>query len=46
MLPVYIYTYLPVLVDLFNKIFNRFNKMASIFVGVPIVFNVFSFKFH
>ena len=23
-----------------------FNKMASIFLGVPIVFNVFSFKFH
>jgi len=23
-----------------------FNKMALIFLGVPIVFNVFSFKFH
>ena len=30
----------------FGRFILIFNKMALIFLGVPIVFNVFSFKFH
>jgi len=37
--------YLHVLTN-FGRFALLFNKMASIFLGVPIVFNVSSFKFH
>jgi len=37
--------YLHILTD-FGRFVLIFNKMASIFLGVPIVFNVSSFKFH
>ena len=30
----------------FGRFILIFNKMALIFLGVPIIFNVFSFKFH
>ena len=30
----------------FGGVILIFNKMALIFLGVPTVFNVFSFKFH
>ena len=30
----------------FGRFILIFNKMALIFLGVPIVFNIFSFKFH
>ena len=30
----------------FRSIYLNINKMALIFLGLPIVFNVFSFKFH
>jgi len=29
----------------FGRFVLIFNKMASIFLGVPIIFNVYSFKF-
>jgi len=30
----------------FGQLILIFNKMALIFLGVPIVFNIFTFKFH
>jgi len=30
----------------FDRFILIFNKMALIFLGVPIVFNVFAFRFH
>ena len=42
MLPVYIYTYL----TNFGRFVLIFNKMALIFLGVPIIFNFSSFKFY
>ena len=42
MLPVYIYTY----VTTFSRFIFITNEMALIFLREPIVFSVFSFKFH
>ena len=42
MLSVHIYT----IFTNFGRFILIFNKMALIFLGVPIIFNVFSFKFH
>ena len=38
-------SYLHILTN-FGRFILIFNKMVLIFLGVPIVFNVFSFKFH
>ena len=38
--------YLHIITNNFGGFILIFNKMALIFLGVAIVFNVFSFKFH